>query len=225
MVSSTESTSEEQENLEGLVYSLMRQESIDPVLVPPMLQLSKHIYLHQSSADRLHHVFLLKPPLDYENGYYLALNVVKGSITTHLWNIYARTDEEYKLSLVYDLDMAMSFLTSSALSDGESTSLSQEKAQELFHMKGIDLSNAKLLHGSVCWKLMQQIQTFCCIHNCGLLAFGKILAKLVLSYPLFLLNGHYVPPMPATIMYGVFLLLNMWLILDLGMLGLTICLS
>lgn len=200
MVSSTESTREEQENLEGLVYSLIGQESIDPVLVPPMLQLSKHIYLHQSSVDRLHHVFLLKPPLDYENGFYLALNVVKGSVTTHLWNIYARTDEEYKLSLIYELDMAMSFLTS-ALSDGESTSLSQEKAQEVFHMKGIDLTNAKLLHGSVCWKLMHQIQTFCCIHNCGLLAFGKLLAKLILSYPLFLLNGHYVPPMPATIMF------------------------
>jgi hypothetical protein len=58
------------------------------------------------------------------------------------------------------------------------------------------------LIGLTDWFLIRKIQYSMRVLNIGALAFTKILGRLLLSLPNFLDARKYLPPMPATFMYG-----------------------
>ena len=113
---------------------------------------------------------------------HLYLTVLKGSIFTHLWNSWARIDDEYAL---------------------EFEDKCSENAPAIFSVwtfKHLDPLNAKVGSCHCDWNLIKYIMVGLRITSIGLQVFGKLFGRLILSLPNFVNYGEYISPMPATFM-------------------------
>jgi hypothetical protein len=132
---------------------------------------------------------------------------IKGSFNTFLWNPFARMDDEYFVQTeeVYSTPAPNIFSTLSSNTTASSSNklnLFQAKDKTLWFVKGMDAMNKKISFGFVNWHEMNTLKSACQLHSIGLLAFSKILGRLILSLPLFALTSRYLNPMPLSFMYN-----------------------
>ena len=109
----------------------------------------------------------------------LRLQVVKGSLLTYIWNIFARVDDEYNL---------------------EFTSVNCSISANIWAMKGMDPWNLKIVSGKVNWTNMRVIYDKMGIMTVGLHSFSRLLGKLLLSLPTYHKTQFLAAPMPASFM-------------------------
>lgn len=113
---------------------------------------------------------------------FLILNTIKGSLLTSLWSTFARVDDEYSLLFVR-----------SAQSIDCST-------RTLWSVEGVNALNSKINKGEIDWFCHRDLQRVLKIVQIGVLAFAKLLGRLLLSYSLFKKEGKYLTAMPVSFM-------------------------
>lgn len=111
----------------------------------------------------------------------LRLRVVKGSIFTYIWNTFARVDDEYILEYEY------SSMTTSIIKD-------------IWRLRGMDPWNSKIVSAEVNWTNMRSIYNGMGISIVGVLAFARLLGRILISLPNYYKERIYLAPMPATFM-------------------------
>jgi len=137
------------------------------------------IFLH--SIDTTGKIFIFNIFNEPYNAFCIGkfqLEVLKGSVYTFIWSTFARFDDEYVLYHII----------------GEVKHL-------LWRVKGVDAVNAKISGAEVDWFQIRSVLNMMRIRSIGVLAFSKLLGRLLLSLPYYYKNRQYVAPMPVTFMY------------------------
>jgi hypothetical protein len=107
------------------------------------------------------------------------LVVVKGSLFTYIWNIFARVDDEYAL---------------------EFNSVNSTIAASIWAMKGMDPWNLKIVSGKVNWTNMRAIYDQMGIRTVGIHSFSRLLGIFLLCLPNYHRTRYLAAPMPASFM-------------------------
>lgn len=176
-------------NSTGLVHEMLESE---PMLAPAKTALryiGSQLQMHSRSADGKMVTFRMNHRSCEEKNdcSYLTLRVIKGSLHTLIWSTFARFDDEYVLYYhVNEHDLRDNV----------------DKVFLVWNMKGVDAVNSKISMGLIDWFLLRRIQASLKVNTVGVLAFSKMLGRFLLSAPNFLQMQRYMPPMPATFMYG-----------------------
>jgi len=183
-----------------LVKEIIRTELIEEDVIDSFKRLGSLITFDYMSCDRTMFKFSLYHDSNFQHSHHqqvvpqqepqklqqtsrLYLKVKKGSLLTFIWNVFARFDDEYILSVKDDKN-----------------NLLLEEGRPLWQMKGIDVFNQKLSEGSVNWKYMQQLYEQVKLPSVGVYAFAKMLGKLLITLPLYSSVRQYVVPMPVSFM-------------------------
>ena len=111
----------------------------------------------------------------------LRLRIVKGSIFTCIWNMFARVDDEYILEYEY-------------------SSMNTSIVEDTWRLRGMDPWNSKIVSAEVNWTNMRRIYHGMGISNVGILAFARLLGRILLSLPNYYKERTLLAPMPATFM-------------------------
>jgi hypothetical protein len=109
------------------------------------------------------------------------LRANKGSLTTYLWNIFGRIDDEY-----------VAYLRVSGQDN--------DPEQLIWHVSGLDYVNKRVHECTVHWPLLQCLREECGIDNIGVQCFGKLLIHSLLNIPSYFHYNRMENPMPATFM-------------------------
>jgi hypothetical protein len=119
----------------------------------------------------------------------IVLRANKGSLTTYLWNIFGRIDDEY-----------VAYLRVSGQDN--------DPEQLIWHVSGLDYVNKRVHECTVHWPLLQCLREECGIDNIGVQCFGKLLIHSLLNIPSYFHYNRMENPMPATFMHNCMLVVS-----------------
>lgn len=112
----------------------------------------------------------------------LLLTIIKGSVLTHIWNKYARIDDEYQL--------AVERMTSEGIVN-----------TALWQVFGIDGMNNRIISWEINWYEIQRLQRLLDMENIGITVFIRFVSMFLISTPACLFDSLLINPMPATHMF------------------------
>lgn len=162
-----------------LVETISRTENLQSNEASVLALLGKQIGLRSFSDDYKSFNFVVNSQLTGSEVCDFRLQVVKGSLFTYIWNIYARVDDEYTLEFT---------LPNSIIS------------ANIWTVKGMDPWNLKIVSGKVVWTNMRTIYDQMEIRAVGILSFTRLLGKFLLCLPHYHKTEFFVAPMPASFM-------------------------
>jgi hypothetical protein len=113
----------------------------------------------------------------------LLLTVIKGSVLTHIWNKYARIDDEYQLAVE-------TFTNDDGLVN-----------TALWQVFGIDGMNNRIVSWEINWYEIKRFQRLIGMENIGITVFIRFMSMFVISAPACLFDSLLINPMPATHMF------------------------
>lgn len=197
-----------------VMESMLQHEILEECLLDPMDQLQQLLSFDFLSDDKKVAFYTLNYRFQEKythESFKIRLHCVKGSFLTFLWNYNARMDDEYYVQVE---ERRIVKLNPNEKEDDKIESslatvcpaplppikplLTKEKI--LWHVKGLDWYNKKIFQGYCNWHLMRNIQINCRIFNIGLLAFAKLLGRLLLLLPITSMTHIYTVPMPISFM-------------------------
>lgn len=163
----------------GLVREIIRAEVMDDSAKSALQALGSRIVFIQGDGveSKAFTFWIPESTGGYKSNHFFQLDVIKGSVYTFIWSTFARFDDEYILSWHCHAEN-----------------------YTLWHMKGVDVLNAKVKTARVDWFQLQSVQNELGIYGIGVSAFSKLLGRLLLSLPYFHRTGKYIAPMPASFM-------------------------
>ncbi len=180
-------------------YELIEEESLQI-----LTKLCGSLTLERITADMLTATFSLQLPhsllpqgyIDREDSkLYLYLKVIKGSLFTTIWHMFARHDDEYELTV----DIPQLVMMPSIISSSPSYFIDYQSSI-LWRVKGMDATNAATYGGEVYWNTLRHIMSLLEINSIGVLSFTKLLSRVLITLPIFAKSGCYDSPMPLSYM-------------------------
>lgn len=111
----------------------------------------------------------------------LRLRIIKGSVFTYIWNTFARVDDEYALEY-------------------ECNTLNASVVTNAWELKGMDPWNSKIVSANVNWTNIRNIYHGMGITTIGVLAFARLLGRVILSLPNYYKEQYFLAPMPVAFM-------------------------
>lgn len=109
------------------------------------------------------------------------LRIVKGSIFTYIWNTFARVDDEYVLEFIC-------------------SNMNPVMVRNIWSVKGMDPWNSRIVSSDVNWVNMRSIYHGMGVNNIGVLAFSKLVGRILISLPHYYKERYFLAPMPAAFM-------------------------
>lgn len=168
-----------------LVEIIVKQEFLEEDAIDAFKLLGSLVSLDFISPDHKQCKFTIRGDTDGESveTFRVYLRVIKGSILTNIWNMLARFDDEYA---VY--------------AKGGHTNIIQDDDGLLWYLKWVDIYEKKLVEGNINWFFMYKLHEFTKLQSIGVLAFSKMLGRIIMSLPCFVFMKQYVVPMPIAFM-------------------------
>jgi len=108
------------------------------------------------------------------------LKTVKGSLHTTVYNKFARIDDEYTL---------------------QAQLLNSNAHENIWHLKGFDCYNNKVLHWDMDWHVMKKIMMLLgVLDECSAQLFARMFSALLIALPAYRRDGMLIEPMPSSFM-------------------------
>jgi hypothetical protein len=180
----------------------LKNEIIEESLKEPSFKLADMITLEFISNDKSHCFYSLHYPdkksqkevrseePEQPEVTRIKLHCLKGSLFTFVWNAFARFDDSYQLSID----------NTHGKNTGSSVPVTPSNENILWNVSGMDVYNRKISKGFINWNLFKMLYLKSGISSIGLLAFTKVVTRILLLLPLFTLTKKYLVPMPLAFM-------------------------
>ncbi len=166
-----------------LVEIIVKQELLEEDVIETFQMLGSLISLDYISPDHKLCKFTLRSEGDLVETFRIYLRVLKGSILTNVWNVLARFDDEYAI-----------------YAKGGDSNIIQDDEALLCYLKWVDIYNKKLVEGNLNWFFMNKLHAFTQLQSVGVLAFAKMLGRIIICLPCFVFMRKYIIPMPLAFM-------------------------
>jgi hypothetical protein len=164
-------------NASPLILEILKEENFRDSIQTALIEIGKRINLVCRNEKEFKFNLLFRKK-SQQSTPKIILKVVKGSLLTHVWNKYARFDDEYSCD----------YMNSTA------------QIFNLWEMKELDVVYECIKSSSFNWIKMREIMINMEIENIGLAAFANLFGHVLLCLPLYLSEKHYLIPMPAMYM-------------------------
>ena len=162
-----------------LVEIILQSEQLQSNEASVLAAIGTQIGLRSVSNDSKSFNFVVNSESPAEEVGDFRLQVVKGSLFTYIWNVFARVDDEYTLEF-REMDSTIS--------------------ANIWAIKGMDPWNLKIESGKVNWTNMRTIYDQMGIRTVGIHSFSRLLGKFLLCLPNYHKTQHLSAPMPASFM-------------------------